>query len=161
MSSNHMWIRTTSAPSKNLLRSTRVFMARTAAASAAMTASQHLEMLVTHREPSDFPVRVVERLTGRTLPAGDVRTAVGHLSQASLAAMAVLLAGLTHHAKPAPAIVFIATAVVVSDAALGRLLGLSEAPWKWSRRDLAIELAHKTSLAAASRALVTGAGTTI
>ncbi len=144
----------------NLRRSTGVFMARTAAASTAMTASQHLEMLVTGRPPSDFPVRVVEQLTGRTVPAGVARTTVGHLSQATLAAMAVLLAGQTRNAKPAPAIVLISTALVVGDATMARLLGLSEAPWKWPRRDLAIEFMHKTSLAIASRALTRGSGAT-
>lgn len=141
-------------------RRTSAFVARTAAASTAMTASQHLEMLVTGREPSDFPVRVVEQLTGHPVAGRVARTAVGHLSQATLAAVAVLLAGRTRHATPAPAIVCISAALVVADAAVGRLLGLSEAPWKWSRRDLAIELVHKTSLAVASRALVAGADAT-
>lgn len=161
MSFNHKRIRTTSTsenPVMTLWRRTGVFMARTAAASTAMTASQHLEMLVTRREPSDFPVRVAEQLTGRTVPAGVARAAVGHLAQASLAAMAVVLAERTRHAEPAPAVALICVALVVGDAAIGRLLGLSEAPWKWARRDLAIEFVHKTSLAIASRALTGGVG---
>jgi hypothetical protein len=61
---------------------------RAAAASTAMTASQHLEMLVPKRPPSDLPVRVVEQLTRRRVAAGYPRVVVGHLAQANLAALA-------------------------------------------------------------------------
>ena len=66
-----------------------------------MTASQHLEMLVTKRPPSDLPVRVVEQLTRRRVAAGHPRVVVGHLAQANLAALAVTLAGLSRRI-PAP-----------------------------------------------------------
>jgi hypothetical protein len=46
------------------------FVARTAAASAAMTASQRVEMALTHRPGSELPVRVVEALIGRGVPTG-------------------------------------------------------------------------------------------
>lgn len=137
----------------NRLRRSAAFMVRTAAASTAMTASQHLEMLVTRRVPSDFPVRVVERLTGATVPTGVARTTVGHLAQGSLAALAVLVAGQTRRISAVPAVVLISASLVVGDAAMARMLGLAEAPWRWPRRDIAIELTHKTSLAVAARAL--------
>lgn len=108
------------------LRRTGVFLARTAAASTAMTASQHLEMFVTRRPPSDFPVRVVEQLTGHTVSAGVARTTVGHLSRATLAAVAVLLAGQARNAKPTPTIVLISTALVVGDATIARLDGMGD-----------------------------------
>ncbi|TPG35852.1 hypothetical protein [Mycolicibacterium hodleri] len=131
----------------------RSFIVRSAAASTAMTVSQHLEMAVTRRAPSDFPVRVVEQLVGRRVPAGVARTTIGHLSQASLAAMAVMLADQTRHTSAAPAVVLISTSLVVADAVLGRILGLADAPWNWPPRDVSIELLHKTSLAVAARAL--------
>jgi hypothetical protein len=49
-------------------------------------------MLATRREPSDVPVRVVERLTGASIRGTTARTAVGHLAQGSLAAAAIMLA---------------------------------------------------------------------
>lgn len=145
--------RTADGTAVNLCRRGGVFILRTAAASTAMTASQHLEMLLTRRMPSDFPVRVVERLIGRTVPAGVARTTVGHLAQASLAATAVLLAGQTRRTSAAPAVVLISVSLVVGDAAIARILGLADAPWHWPRRDIAVDLAHKTSLAIAARAL--------
>ena len=61
------------------------FLLQTVAASAAMTASQRAEMLVTRRAGSDLPVRVVERLTGRSVSGEAARTVVGHLAQGGLA----------------------------------------------------------------------------
>lgn len=116
-----------------------------------MTASQRTEMLVTRREPSDVPVRAVERLTNCTVPAGPPRAIVGHLAQGSLAATAVLLATKTRSVAGLPAVLSIAVVLVGGDAALARLLGLAEAPWKWSRQDLAIDVIHKSSLAIAAR----------
>jgi hypothetical protein len=113
-----------------------------------MTASQHLEMLVTKRPPSDLPVRVVEQLTRRRVAAGYPRVVVGHLAQANLAALAVTLAGLSRRIPAAPAVAFIALCLVAGDAALAGAIGLGEMPWRWSRRDLGIDLMHKTSLRA-------------
>lgn len=131
------------------------FVVQTVAASAAMTASQRAEMSVTRREPSDVPVRTVERLTGRSIVGTTLRTVVGHLAQASLAATAIILARATRGATGAPAVALIAGALVAGDAALTGMLGLAEAPWRWTRRDLAIDMTHKTSLAIAARMIVT------
>jgi hypothetical protein len=118
-----------------------------------MTASQHLEMLVTKRPPSDLPVRVVEQLTRRRVAAGYPRVVVGHLAQANLAALAVTLAGLSRRIPAAPAVAFIALCLVAGDAALAGAIGLGEMTWRWSRRDLGIDLMHKTSLALTASAL--------
>ena len=131
------------------------FVIQTVAASAAMTASQRAEMSVTRRPPSDVPVRAVERLTGRSILDSTLRTVVGHLTQASLAATAIILARVTRGTTGAPAVALIAGSLVAGDAALVKMLGLAEAPWRWSRRDLAIDMTHKTSLAIAARMIVT------
>ena len=130
------------------------FLAQTIAASAAMTASQRAEMWATRREPSDVPVRVVERLTGASIRGATARIAVGHVAQGSLAAAAIMLAEATRRTPAMPAVVLIATSLVAGDAALARMLGLAQAPWRWQRRDLAIDAAHKTSLAIAARTIV-------
>ena len=59
------------------------FLLQTVAASAAMTASQRAEMLVTGRAASDLPVRAVERLTGRSVSGEVARTMVGHWPRAA------------------------------------------------------------------------------
>ena len=129
------------------------FVVETVAASAAMTTSQRVEMLVTRRAPSDVPVRAVERLTGQRIGGGAARTAVGHLALASLAAAALVLARATHRTPGAPAIALIAGSLVLGDAALARALGLAEVPWRWTSRDLAIDVTHKASLAVAARTI--------
>jgi hypothetical protein len=64
------------------------FVARTAAASAAMTVSQCVEMALTHRPGSELPVRVVEALIGRGVPTG-AQAVAGQFVQATLAALAL------------------------------------------------------------------------
>ncbi len=119
-----------------------------------MTASQRAEMLATRREPSDVPVRAVERLTGLSVRGTAARTAVGHLAQGGLAAVAILLAQTTRRMPGAPAVMLIAGSLVAGDAALVYKLGLAQAPWRWRRRDLAIDATHKLSLAVAARTIV-------
>lgn len=130
------------------------FAFQAVAASAAMTASQRAEMSVTHREPSDVPVRAVERLTGQSIRGTTARTVVGHLAQASLAAAAIALARTTRRTTGASAVALIAGSLVASDAALAWMLGLAEAPWRWTPRDLMTDVTHKTSLAIAARTIV-------
>ena len=67
---------------------------RTAAANAAMTASQHLEIALTRRPGSDLPVHIMERLTGHPVAGGPARVAVGQTTQSLLAASAVIMARL-------------------------------------------------------------------
>lgn len=118
-----------------------------------MTASQHLEMLVTHRRPSDLPVRVIEQLIRRPVPAGFARVVVGHLAQGSLAALALTGARLTRRIPAGLAIPVTSVALVVADAALADAIGIGEMPWKWPRRDLGVDLLHKTSLTVTARLL--------
>jgi hypothetical protein len=47
-------------------------------------------MRLTGRPPSGAPVAAIERLSGVSIPAGPARVIVGHLSQGSLAFLAVL-----------------------------------------------------------------------
>jgi hypothetical protein len=119
-----------------------------------MTASQRAEMLVTRRDASDLPVRAVERLTGASVSGKAARTVVGHLAQGALAATGVALARITRNTAAVPAVGLIAALLVAGDAALAAMLGLAPVPWRWSRRDLAIDVTHKTSLAVAARTII-------
>lgn len=130
------------------------FLAAAAAASGAMTASQRAEMLVTGRAPSDVPVQAVERMTGLAISGSAARIVVGHVAQGSLAAVAVALAGRTRRVPALPATTLIAASLIAGDAVLATTLGLAESPWRWARRDLAIDVMHKTSLAVAARTIV-------
>jgi O6-methylguanine-DNA--protein-cysteine methyltransferase len=128
------------------------FVARTFAASAAMTASQRVEIRLTHRPDSDLPIRVVEVLTGRTVPPGS-RAVVGQLAQATLAALAVGFAKAAQRIPIVPAIALNVLLLVSTNAVVARALGLSDMPWKWSRQDVATDITHKSTLAAAATAL--------
>ena len=77
------------------------FVARTAAASAAMTASQRVEMALTHRPGSELPVRVVEALIGRGVPTG-AQAVAGQFAQATLAALALGFAKVAHRIPIVP-----------------------------------------------------------
>ena len=82
-----------------------------------------------------------------------LRWAVEHVE--NVAAPAIILARVTRGTTGAPAVALIAGSLVAGDAALVKMLGLAEAPWRWSCRDLAIDMTHKTSLAIAARMIVT------
>jgi hypothetical protein len=129
---------------------------RTAAASAAMTASQHLEIALTRRPGSDLPVRIMERLTGHPVADGPARVAAGHATQSLLAASAVILARLMSRVPVVVAIAAESLFLVMTNAAVARGLNLGDMPWAWSRRDLATDLAHKTSLATTAVLLTRG-----
>ena len=128
------------------------FVMRSIAASAAMTVSQHLEMAVTGRSPSDYPVQVVEAVTRHSVPP-PARSSVGHLAQAGLAAAALAAAYVTRNAHPVPAVALTTVALVTGDAVLGTAVGVGDPPWRWQPRDLVIDAIHKATLSIAARGL--------
>jgi hypothetical protein len=138
-------------PARNYLGD---FVLRTMVASAIMTASQYVEIGLTHRSPSDLPVRVIERVLRHSARPGLPREAAGQLGQGTLAASALMLARLMRGMPTVPAIILNALVMSVGNATVVRVVGLGVMPWKWSLRDLATDLTHKTSLSLATRALV-------
>lgn len=129
---------------------------RTAAASAAMTASQHVEIALTRRPGSDLPVRIMERLTGHPAAGGPARIAMGQTTQSLLAASAVIMARLMSRVPVVVAIASESLFLVMTNAAVARILSLGDMPWAWSHRDLATDLTHKTSLATTAVLLTRG-----
>jgi hypothetical protein len=125
---------------------------RAAVSNAVMTASQRLEMALTKRPPSDVPVRVVEQSIGRPVVPG-ARVAVGYLAQGGLAAVALVLACLTRRVPAVHAAAMTAIALVAGDAAVAMAAGVGDAPWRWSRKDLATDALHKSVLAATATRL--------
>jgi hypothetical protein len=65
-----------------------------------------------------------------------------------------MLARLMRGMPTVPAIILNALVMSVGNATVVRVVGLGVMPWKWSLRDLATDLTHKTSLSLATRALV-------
>ncbi len=128
------------------------FVARTAAASGAMAASQRVEMALTHRPGSELPVRVVEALIGRGLPTG-AQAVAGQFAQATLAALALGFAKVAHRIPIVPAIALNILLLVSANAVVAQALGLGDMPWKWPSRDIATDLTHKTTLAIAATTL--------
>ena len=128
------------------------FVARTAAASAAMTASQRVEMALTHRAGSELPVRVVEALIGRSVPTG-AQAVAGQLTQATLAALALIFAKVAHRIPIVPTIALNILLLFSTNAVVAQALGLVDMPWKWSSRDIATDFTHKTTLAIAATTL--------
>jgi hypothetical protein len=122
------------------------FVARTAAASAAMAASQRVEMALTHRPACKLPVRVVEALIGRGLPTG-AQAVAGQFAQATLTALALGFAKAAHRIPIVPTIALNILLLVSVNAVVAQALGLGDMPWKWSGRDIATDLTHKTTLA--------------
>jgi hypothetical protein len=132
------------------------FVLRTVAASAVMTVSQHIEIGLTQRPGSDAPVRVIERLTHRSIPPGIARILAGQLAQGTLAAAAIALARLT---RRSPAMLALASGVLLlsfSNALVLRALRLGEMPWHWSKQELGTDLLHKASLALAAQTIARG-----
>jgi hypothetical protein len=135
------------------------FVLRTAAASAVMTVSQHIEMGLTQRPGSDMPVRLVERLAHRSIPPGVARILAGQLAQGVLAATAIGLARLTRRSPTVLTLAFGALLLSLSNALVLRVLGLADMPWRWSKEELGTDLLHKASLALAAQTIVRGAFT--
>jgi hypothetical protein len=129
---------------------------RTAVANAAMTASQHLEIALTRRPGSDLPVRILERLTGRPVAGGPARVAAGQTTQSLAAASAVIMARVMSRLPLVVAIAAESLFLVLTNAAVARVLNLGDMPWAWSHRDLVTDLTHKTSLATAAVLLTRG-----
>jgi hypothetical protein len=132
------------------------FVLRTAAASAVMTVSQHMEMGLTQRPGSDMPVRIVERLTHRSVPPGVARILAGQVTQGTLAATAIALARSTRRSPGLPTLVSSALLLSLSNALVLRALGLADMPWRWSKEELATDLLHKASLALAAQVITRG-----
>jgi hypothetical protein len=129
---------------------------RTAAANAAMRASQHLEIALTRRPGSDLPVRIMERLTGHPVSGGPARVAVDQTMQSLLAASAVIMARLMSRVPVVVALAAESLFLVMTNAAVARVLNLGDMPRAWSHRDLATDLTHKTPLATTAVLLTRG-----
>jgi hypothetical protein len=130
------------------------FVIRALGASAVMTVSQHTEMGLTHRPGSELPVRVIESVTCRSIPRrGIPGILAGQLVQGTLAAAALAQARLTRHCSAAPALVFGVLFLVSINAVVVWALGLSDMPWRWSKRELGVDILHKTTLAVATHTI--------
>ena len=125
-----------------------------ALASGAMTVSQLLEMHATGRPPSDVPVLTIERVVGANVPPGFPRVIVGYAAQGALALAAVLIAPKMRSfgSRPTRAVLG-GAALVGADAAVSSALGAAAPPWRWTWREAATDLTHKTVLMAAADAL--------
>jgi hypothetical protein len=125
-----------------------------AVASAIMSVSQYVEMGLTHRAPSDLPIRLVEALAKRKARPGFQREAALELGQGTLAAIGLASANVMRTIPMAEAIVLNALMMSLGNAAAVRAAGLGGMPWTWSKRELVIDLTHKTVLSLATRAIV-------
>ena len=115
------------------------------AGTAAMTASQLVEMHLTGREGSDVPGQVAQGLSGvepedpkaraamstgmhwaHGISGGGVRALIGQSGARGPLAAAALFGGLWS-----------------MDASLYRALGIADSPWRWAKEDLATDLFHK------------------
>jgi hypothetical protein len=143
----------------NVMKYLMDFVLRTAAASAVMTVSQHIEMGLTQRTGSDLPVRVVERLAHRSIPPGVASILAGQLAQGTLAAAAIAVARLTRRSPEGLTLVSGVLLLSLSNALVLRALGLADMPWRWSKEELGTDLLHKTSLALAAQTIARGAFT--
>ena len=117
----------------------------------AMTATQRLEMSLTHRSPSSVPGQVgAHLLPGRDASsAADVDALNGAVHWGhgvTMGAVRGLLDLAGRHGLPASALHF--AAVWGGDAMLYRALGVAELPWRWSPAELATDLLHKGVYAA-------------
>lgn len=130
------------------------FTARVAMASVIMSLSQYVEIGLTHRPPSDLPVRLVEALTRSHAKPGLEQRAAGELGQGALVAVALVSANLLRRIPTAPAVVLNALLMSLANATIVRIVNLGGMPWTWSRGDLSVDLTHKTVLSLATRAIV-------
>jgi hypothetical protein len=127
---------------------------QSAVVSAIMSVSQYVEMGLTHRAPSDLPIRLVEAIAKREARPGFQRETAGELGQGALAAVALASANVLRTVPTAEAIALNALMMSLGNAAAVRAAGLGGMPWTWSRRELVIDLTHKTVLSMATRAIV-------
>ena len=111
-------------------------------------------MSLTHRAPSDLPVRLIEAIAKREAKPGFQRDAASELGQGTLAAIALASANVMRTIPMAKAIALNALMMSLGNAAALHAAGLGGMPWTWSRRELVIDLTHKTVLSLATRAVV-------
>jgi hypothetical protein len=130
------------------------FILNAAAASAIMSISQYVEIGLTHRDPSDLPIRLIQAILKHQAKQGLQRRAAGELGQGTLAAAGLASAHALHRAPTVPAIVLNALMMSLGNAAAVRAAGLGGMPWTWSRGELAVDLTHKTVLSLATRAII-------
>jgi hypothetical protein len=119
-----------------------------------MSVSQYVEIGLTHRPPSNLPVRLVEALTRTQASPGPQQRIAGEIGQGALAATALLSANLLRQIPTTPAVVLNALMMSLANAAIVRAVKLGGMPWTWSRGELAVDLTHKTVLSLATRAMV-------
>jgi hypothetical protein len=130
------------------------FTLRVATTSMIMSVSQFVEMGLTHRPPSDLPIRLVEAITRTQAKPGLQQRAAGELGQGTLAATALASANLLRRIPTIPAVVLNALLMSLANATVVRAVKLGGMPWTWSRGELAVDLTHKTVLSLATRAIV-------
>ena len=124
------------------------------AGTAAMTATQTVEMRITGRPPSMVPGQVAAKLL-RLSPSDDAAMARisttmhwAHGMTQGLVRSAVGALGLS--GMPATATHF--AMMWTGDAALYKALGIADWPWRWTFADLAPDLLHKGVYALATGA---------
>src|ERR1700761_3110572 len=130
------------------------FTLQAAVASVIMSVSQYVEIGLTRRAPSDLPIRLVEVIAKREAKPGFQRETALELGQGTLAAIALATANVLRPIPMAEAIALNALMMSLGNAAAVRAAGLGGMPWTWSRRELVIDLTHKTVLSMATRAIV-------
>jgi hypothetical protein len=130
------------------------FTLQAAVASAIMSVSQYVEIGLTRRAPSDLPIRLVEVIAKREAKPGFQRETALELGQGTLAAIALATANVLRPIPMAEAIALNALMMSLGNAAAVRAAGFGGMPWTWSRRELVIDLTHKTVLSMATRAIV-------
>ena len=116
------------------------------AGAAAMTAAEKIEQRFTGRPDSYVPARVLERLTGRPeQPHRQPRVLnlAMHFGQGALAG--VLRSVMAHAGLRGPWSSAMFTVVrLTNDQILENATGVGAPPQTWPRRELAVDLAHKT-----------------
>lgn len=119
----------------------------------ALTLAERLEMALTGREPSKVPGQVGARIAGRETEADPALVErlnpIVHWSHGvGLGAVRGLLdvAGL----GPLSATLVFYPIVFAGDATLYKGLGIAQAPWQWTRAELATDLFGKGVLAFAT-----------
>ena len=119
-----------------------------------MTAFQRLvEMPLSGREESYQPAELVERLTGAK-PGQPNRRRLNYAVHFGVgAAWGAVHGAVAHTGLRGPrAVAAVFGTLWPADVTTMALLGLGEPPWRWSGRDLAVDVVDKLVLAAATGA---------
>jgi len=123
---------------------------------AVMTAGEKLEQLVTGRPDSYVPARTLTALTtGRRLPASARPPVRNHLMHYGTGAALGALRGVWSAAglRGVRASLWHAGVRLTVDQTLENVTGVGSPPWTWSRRDLVVDIGHKTVYALATGAV--------